>query len=172
MARRRSDAPSRGEISEKVETHEKALQDKGEDIEETVCDVETERDTLDDLELEGTAEAAEAVEQAIEGARGVSVQEFDTKSDDLEGLQDDVQGEEDDLHERSDTTATDLGKISDASGKIHSDAANGQLVGAKDAAMRDIDFLNDAEKRAKDAREESDRNHQAHRQRVDAGGRT
>jgi hypothetical protein len=168
MARRRSDAPTRSEITEKVEKHETDMEEKTGEIEETVSDVETERDTLESLDLDGTAETAEEVEQAIEGAQDVSAEEFDTESGELEETHNETEEHEEELQERSDTTSSDLGKISDASAKIHSDSANGELIVAKESAMRDIEFLDDEAKQSEDAREQSQRLHEEHERRVSA----
>ena len=168
MARRRSDAPTRGEITEKVEKHEADMEEKADDIEETVEDTELERETIEGLESDGTAEGAEEVEQAIEGAQDVSAQEFDTGSGQLEEVHSETEEHEEDLQERSDTTSSDLGKISDASGKIHSDSANGKLIEAKESAVRDIEFLGVEEKQSHDAREQSQRLHEEHQRRVNA----
>ncbi|MCY2928059.1 MAG: hypothetical protein NTV86_00920 [Planctomycetota bacterium] len=166
MARKHSDAPARNEVTTRVQEHETDMETKAEDIEETVTDVETERETLDGLELAGTAEGAEGVEQSIEAAGDVSAGEFDSESTELKHIQDESQEQEDDLHERSDTTSSDLGRISDASGKIHSDSANTELVAAKEAAVRDIEFLDDTAKQAQAAREQSQRRHEEHVSRV------
>lgn len=169
---RRSDVPTRGEITDKVDKHETDMHDKADEIEETVEDVETVRQTLEELDLGGTAEGGDAVEQAIEGAEDVSVSEFDEESQELEQIEGEDEEHEHELEERSDTTSSDLGKISDASGRIHSDAANNELIEAKESALRDIEFLSDQAKRAQEAREESRRIHEEHVGRVDAGGRS
>lgn len=168
---RRSDTPTRGEVTEQVEKHQEDLREKADDVEETVADVGTVRQTLDALELAGTSEAGDAVEQSIEGAEGVSTNEFNQESQELDQIEGETEEHEEELGERSDTTSSDLGKISDASGRINSDAANGELVKAKEAAMRDIEFLGDQAKRAQEAREESRRLHEGHQSRISAGGR-
>ena len=169
---RRGDIPTRGEVSEKVEKHETDMREKGDQIEETVEDVETVRQTLEDLELGGTSEGSDAVEQAIEGAEDVSAGEFDEESEGLEEIQGESEEHEGELQERSDTTSSDLGKVSDASGRVHSDATNRELVDAKEAALRDVEFLDEQATRAGDAREESRRIHEEHQQRVNAGRRS
>ena len=68
----RGDACSRTEIESTVEGHKEAMNEKREEIEMTVCDVEVEKQTLDDLELGGTQEGADAVEQSIESAQNTS----------------------------------------------------------------------------------------------------
>ena len=146
------------------------MTEKGEDMDKSVSDVETVRQTLESLDLAGTAEAADAVEQSIQGAEGVSVGEFDEKATELEGIHQEGQEHESELQERSDSTSADLGRISDASGRINSDAANNELVAAKESGVRDMEFLEDNLHQAQDAREESRRLEEEYRARIDAGG--
>ena len=167
---RRSDVPTRGEVTEKVEKHGTDMREKMDEIEETVEDVETVRQTLEELDLGGTSEGSDAVEQAVEGAEDVSVEEFDEESGELEEIQRETEEHEDELDERSDTASSDLGKISDASGRIESDATNGKLVEAKESAIREIEFLSEQAQRARDAREESRRAHEERQGRVQSRG--
>ena len=144
------------------------MEEKADDVEETVEDTELERETLESLELDGTAEAAEEVEQAIEGAQSESIQEFDTESGQLEEVHSETEEHEEDLQERSDATSSDLGKISDASGKIHSDSASSELIEAKESDVRDIEFLDGEFEKSQDARKQSQRLHEEHQRRVNA----
>lgn len=167
---RRGDSPTRGEVTERVDKSESDMQEKTEEMDKTVSDIETVRDTLDSLDLSGTSEASDEVEQAIEGAEDVSEGEFEQESGELEGIQGETEEHEGELQERTDSSSQDLGKLSDASGRMNSDAANSELVKAKESALRDIDFLGDQAKRAQDSREESQRVHEDYKGRV-AGGR-
>jgi len=169
---RRSDTPTRSEVTEKVEKHQDDMNDKAEDVEETVSDIETVRDTLDSLDLGGTSEGADEVEGAIEGAEDVGVSEFEEESQELEQIQGETEEHEGELGERSGTTSSDMEKISDASSQIHSDAAGSELAKAEDNARNDIEFLDDQADRAQSAREESQRLHNEHQARVSSGRRS
>ena len=70
--------------------------------------------------------------------------------------------------ERADTTEADLGKVSDASARIETDVAVSELVKAKEAALKDIEFLGEQVERAREAREESERIQQELESRVRA----
>ena len=167
---RKGDTPKAGDVTEKVDRRATDMDDKGEHIEEAADDVQTERQTRERLDLGGTTDAAEAIAQAIEAAEDVSVEQFDSESQDLEEVHSDSQDHEDELQERSDTSSSDLGKISDASAEIHSDTANDQLVDAKGAAMKDIEFLEQEMRRAEEAREESQRFQAEQARRVGGAG--
>ena len=169
---RRGDVRSRNDITDTVEKHQTDMQEKGEELEKPVEDVETVRETLDALDLGGTSEGADEVEQAIEGAEDVSVEDFDRGSGELEEIQHESEEHEGEIEERSDNVSSDLGKISDASARIHGDGANRELVDAKESALRDVDFLKEQTDRAQEARDESQRLHDEHVSRVNAGRRS
>jgi uncharacterized phage infection (PIP) family protein YhgE len=154
---KRGEGVSRGEVTEKVARHREGLAEKGKELDQTVADIETIRKTLEALQLQGTSETAEEVERAIEGAEDVSVDEFGQESGQLEQVQKESEAHEGELHERSDATTSDLGRISDASGHIVSDAANKAFLAAKDAALRDLDFLAEQARRARADLEDSRR---------------
>jgi len=138
---KRGESVSRSEVTEKVARHREGLAEKGKELEQTVADIETIRKTLQELVLRGTSETAEEVERTIEGAENISVNEFGEETGQLEQIQKESEAHETELHERSDATTSDLGRISDASGHIASDATNKVFVEAAKTALRDIDFL-------------------------------
>lgn len=166
---KRSDVPTRGEISETVERHQQEMHERSEEVEKTVDDVETVRQTLENLDLGGTSEGSEAIEGAIDAAEDAGVGEFKEESEGLEQVELKSEEHEGEIHERSDTTSADLGKISDASGRLHGDAANRELVDAKEEALRDVEFLKEQAARAEDARNESRQLHEEHERRVQSG---
>ena len=173
MARKKgttSDNPREDDVTKKVNRRGTEMDDKGEKVERSADDVQTERRTRERLDLGGTSDAAEAIEQAIEAAEDVSVEQFDSESDELQEIHTESEEHEDELQERADTTSSDLGKISDASAEIHSDTANAQLVDAKGAAMRDIEFLDQEMQRAQEAREESQRFQEEQARRIGSAG--
>jgi len=165
---RRGDAPTQSEVTRRIEGHENDLREKGDEMEDTVSDVKTVRTTLESLDLSGTAEGSDAVEQAIEGAEDVSVDEFEQESTELEHIQGETEESETEFRERSETTSQDLGEISKASAEIHSEATDGKLVEAKEAALRDIEFLDEQNRRAREAKDESKRVHAEQRGQVNA----
>ena len=167
MARKgRGETCSRTEVESTVEGHKEVMDEKGEEIEKTVCDVEVERQTLDDLELGGTTEGADAVEQSIESAQETSVGEFEEQSGDLEQVHGEAEEYEGELHERSDASSSDMDKISEATGQINSDVPKAELDAARDAAQEDVDFLDEMEQNDQEARAESQRLHDEHEGRV------
>ena len=163
---KRGDGVSRNEVTEKVAKHREGLEEQGKKLEQVVSDIEVIRKTLDDLELRGTSDAVDQVENGIEGAEDVSVNEFGQEGRQLEQIQKESEAHEGELHERSDATTSDLGRLSDATGRIVSDATNKAFLAAKEAALRDIDFLAEQARRALADREESRRLKEEHERRV------
>ena len=168
---RSRDVPSRHEVEEKVDHTRDTMKEKESDMEESVSDIETIRGTLESLDFSGTMEGSEEVEASINQADDVTVDEFDRQDGELDDLQEKSTEYEGELQERSETGEADLGKLSDASGQIETPEAVNELVRAKEAALRDIEFLQDQEERARDAQEESERIQNEQQGRARAGRR-
>jgi hypothetical protein len=96
---------------------------------------------------------------------------FDTEDETLERIQADNQEFEGEIQDRRGTSESDLGKISDASGRIETKETVNELVNAKEAALRDIDFLAEQIDRARGAREKSNAAQEKLRARVHTGKR-
>jgi hypothetical protein len=168
---RRSDLVSRDGITEKVDEHRREMDEKAETIEQDVSDIDTVRETLDQLEG-GTAEGADDVGQSIEAAESVGTGEFEAHDGELEQVQGTSEQHEQEVQDRSETVSEDLGRISDASGRIQSDAMNNELIGAKEAAIRDQEFLDEQSEQEREAREESRRLQEQYRAQVEGGRRS
>jgi len=172
MARRQGERRSRSEISGKVENHQAEMSEKGEQIDKSVGDIEVERQTREQMDLSGTAEAAESIEQALEAAENVSVEAYEAESQELEQVLSEAETHEAELRERSDAASADLDKLSDANSRLHGDSATRELAKATEESRRDIEFLKEHEARAREAREESRRLHEERQQRVSVGRRS
>ena len=170
--RKRSDAPTRSEVTETVEKHQEDMSEKVEELDIIATDTETVRDTLEALDFEGTADGADEVEGAIEQAEDVTVEIFDREDESLEEIQSDTEEYEGELQERTDSSESDLDKISDAAGRIETQETVGSLKDAEAAASSDIEFLNEQDEAARQAREENERLQQEHRSRVQGGRRS
>ena len=160
------DTPTRAQIQTTVEEFQTEMVERGEVVEEKVSDLETECQTRDELDLNCTSDAADEVAGNIDSAREVSSGEFEDESHQLEQTHQDTEECEGELLERSDSTTSDMGKISDASGKVHSDTARAELDSAADAAQHEIEFLDEQEQNAQASRMESERLHQEQEQRA------
>lgn len=166
---RRSDTPTKTEITEKISKHETDMDEQAEEMDKTVGDFETVQSTLEGLELSGTSEAAESIEQSIDAAGDVSVGEFEQESRELEQIQDETRETESELDERGESTSDDAEKMSDAAGRIDSESVTDELVRARDAALQDVEFLNEHSKRAEEASEQSQRIHDEYASRIATG---
>jgi len=166
--RRKSDTPTRGEVSEKVEKNKEQMEEKIEDLEIIADDTETIRGTMENIEG-GTTEGTDSVLSAITEAEDVSVTKFSEEDDALEAIQSDTENFESELYTRSDSAQLDVEKISDAAGKVETQEAVGELEKAKDAAVDDTEFLNEQNETAREAREENEQLQQQHRSRVQGG---
>jgi hypothetical protein len=157
---------SRSEVSGKVEKHATDMREKSEEIEKTVCDVETERHTEEAVDLNGTTEAADAVEQALDAAERTSNETFDREGGELEQAHGEAEQFEGELQERSEAMDSDREKLSEAGGSLHHDDARSEIAKASECAQRDIEFLREHAARAQAVREQSRHLHEQHKGRV------
>ena len=81
--RRKNDAPTRIEVTETVERHNEDMSDKADELNVIATDTEVVRETLENLDFNGTAEGSDAVEQAIDQAEEVTVDIFDVEDESL-----------------------------------------------------------------------------------------
>jgi len=166
---RRSDIRRRPEVTEKIETNKKSMDTKENNLGTIASDVETVRQTLENLEG-GTVDGFDETEKSIEAAEDVTIEVFEKKDDELEEVQSDTEEFEGEIKENRNSAESDLGKLSDASGKIDTTETINRLVEAKETVMRDMEFLAAEIDRALDAREKSDAVQEKHRARIQKGG--
>jgi len=166
---RRSDIRSRTEVTGEIETKKEDMDLKETDLDTIASDYEIVRQTLENLEG-GTVEGFDETEKSIEAAEDVTVEVFEKKDDELEEIQADTEEFEGEIKENRNSAESDLGKLSDASGKIETKETINKLVEAKEIVMRDMEFLGGEIDRAQDAREKSDAVQEKHRARIQKGG--
>ncbi len=147
---------SRSDITENVEQKNTEMDEKEVDLDKIATDVETVRQTLESLDLEGTSECAEELESAFDNTESVTIEEFEKEDENLEQIQDDSREYEGKVDDHRDSSESDLGKISDASVRIETKETTNELIKAKESALRDIEFLAEQIDRAREAREKSD----------------
>ena len=167
---RRSDIRSRTEVTGEIETKKEEMDAKETDLDTIASDYEIAVHTLENIEG-GTVEGFDETEKNIEAAEDVTVEVFEKKDDELEEVQSDTQNFEGEIKDHQGSAESDLGKLSDASGKIETTETINKLVEAKETVMRDIEFLDSEINRAQDAREKSDAVQEKHRDRIQKGGR-
>lgn len=168
---KRRDIPTRHDLTEHVNENETAMDEKERNLDQVASDVETVRRTLENLDLGGTSEGSEALEKSIENAEDVTEKEFDREDEELERIQSENKEFEGELQDRRGSSESDVGKISDASSRIETNETVKELERAKEAGLRDIDFLVEQIDRARGARERSNATQESHRSRVRGGKR-
>ena len=169
--KKRRDVPTRHDVKDQGDGYEKNMEEKEDSLDTIASDVETVRRTLESLDFRGTSEGVEEVEGAIESAEDVTEQEFDKEDEELERIQQENQEFEDELQDRKESSESDVGKVSDASGATETAETIRELENARDAALRDIGFLDEQFDRARGARERSNATQESHRSRVRGGKR-
>jgi hypothetical protein len=167
---RDNEARSRDEVSAEEARFRDEFAEKEGELESEVHDLETIRETLESLDLAGTAEGAAEVEEPIEAAEEETVETFDRDDEALEAAQDEAAALEDDLQERTSDTESDADKVNDAAARVELDAPAAKLREAQEAAVRDAEFLNEHVKALEEARQESERVQAEYRQRAHSTG--
>ena len=167
---RRSDMRSRTEITSEIETKKGEMDTKETNLDTIASDYETVRHTLENLEG-GTLEGFDETERSIEKAEDVTVETFEGTDQELEELQAETQDFEGEIQENRNSAESDLGKISDASGKIETTETINKLVEAKENVIKDMEFLKTEIDCSQEARERSDALQEKHRARIQKGGK-
>ena len=167
---KRTDVKSRDDITRTVEQSGTDLREKVGDLDKLEKDVQTIRDTLANLECGGTAEGADAVDQAITGAEDITVEIFDREDGALGEIQSESEGHEQELNEHSDSEHSDVEKLSEASSRVSTNETINEMVKAKEAALQDIDFLMEQIRRVKEARDDSEKTQQGYQGTVHGTG--
>jgi len=154
--RRKSDTPSRSEVTETIEKHKGDMSEKTDKLDIIASDKETVVDTQNHLDFGGTQEGSDAVETILEEAEDVTVEIFSQENEGLEEIQNEADEYRDGLQENSDSAESDLGKISDAGGRIETKETVGKLKDAETSVSEDREFLKEQMDRDKEARDENE----------------
>jgi hypothetical protein len=163
---RRTDTPRRGEITEKIDEGKDEMAEKTEQLDTVAADSETVAETLDGLDLSGTADATEEIEAAIEKAQDVTHEVFEREEDDLEQVLNARQEFEQELQERTDASEADRDEIAEATGAIATAETKQELEQAQAEIQDDLEFLDEQKDSARQSREENERLRQEYRGRM------
>jgi len=166
---RKRDIPTRQEVTERITNDGKEMEIKESDLDQIATDVETVRRTIESLDFGGTAEGTEELERAIEGAEKVTEDVFGKENENLEQVQAVSEAYESKMDDHRGVTESDLGKVSNDSAQIETNETINALIRAKEAVLKDIDFLTDQVKRAHEAIEKSDDHQRQLEERVQKG---
>ena len=172
MTKNRSDLPTHNEVEETVEDYDQQMSEKVEELEVLTEDTETVRDTRESLDLETTAEGAEEVEALVDEAEDDTVETFDEEDENLEDIQSEAEDYENELDERHETAEADHDKISDAEGRVETQQTSDDLANAEAAVQEEMDFLEDNNQKAVDAREENEQAQQDLQNRINSSRRS
>ena len=157
---RKSDVPSRGEITDTIGKHKDDMSEKIESLDSISEDAVTVQETLESLNFEGTSEGTDEVQSSIEKAEEVTLECFDNEDQNLEEIQDASQEYEIGLQERVDSGESDIEMISDAVSRITTADTHGELEQAQTSIQEDLNFLSDQNEAARIAREENEQHQQ------------
>ena len=141
--RKKSDLPSRHEIVETVETHGQEMDEQLDELDIIAIDDEIVSETIEDVDLTGSEEAAEKAGGSLEEAKDITEEKFEEEDEQLAETVDEAEEHGQDLQERSDGSNVALGEIVDASGRIETQETVDEMINAKEAVLEDVEFLDE-----------------------------
>ncbi|MCA9449726.1 MAG: hypothetical protein KC931_21575, partial [Candidatus Omnitrophica bacterium] len=111
--------PSRTEIKEVQEANRDLMTEKEIDLSKRASDLETVRDLIGELDLEGfTSEGRDAVSESVEESQDVAEDVFDRDDETLREVQDENIEVHEDIENLARSAEKTLAKIQDSSSKI------------------------------------------------------
>lgn len=153
--RRTTDLKKRSDIVEKVDTLKTDITKSESDLEIFAKDVEVIKNTLKKMDFGTTNEGFDEVNHHIETAEDITKEAFRKEDDILEQKQGDSVEFENDLSGKNELSETNLDKVSDVQSEIKSKETLNELNKAKQAVLKDINFLSEIIERAREKRERS-----------------
>lgn len=150
----RREGQSRRDFTEKIDQNKTEMKKKEAEMKLYAGDVETERRTLDGLNLSGALEDVLEVQQAIHRAEQVTSERFGQENKQLEGKHKENLSMESDFKERREKTESDVNRIGEA--KLVSREAKNTMSKAREAAIKGTDFLKQQMEITRKAREASE----------------
>ena len=165
MARRR-DVPTRREATERADDNAKDLREREEALDKDTEDIETVRDTIEDLDLDGTKEGAEEVDSHMDAAQDIAGETFNEDDAELERVQQEGQEYEQELDERAEGSKADRERVDEGQRRLNAPDRLSEIERAKEAAARDIEFLKNLEGRVAKEREQVERTQESLRNRA------
>jgi len=127
-----------------------------EKLEKKAKDLTTVRQLLDGLDLDGgTAEGADAIQESVDGAEKVTEDVFDQDDAELEREHGEGESFQSEIAERKETSESNLGRITDITAPLETRETIDKIRESKEAALQEVDFLQDLVQRAMESLEES-----------------
>ena len=153
--RRTTDLKKRSDIVEKVDTLKTDITKSESDLEIFAKDVEVIKNTLKKMDFGTTNEGFDEVNHHIETAEDITKEAFRKEDDILEQKQGDSVEFENDLSGKNELSETNLDKVSDVQSEIKTKETLNELNKAKQAVLKEINFLSELIERAREKREGS-----------------
>ena len=152
-----NDLKRRGDIVEKVDILKTDISKSESDMEVFAKDIEVIKSTLKKLDFGSTtSEGSEEINNYIDSAEDITKEGFKKEDDILEKKHDDSISLENDLTSRNEYSEKNIDQVSGAEKSIKTKDTLNELNKAKNAVLKDIDFLLTQIDRARKERERSD----------------
>jgi len=153
-----NDFKRRSEIVERVDILKTDISESESDMEIIAKDVEVIKNTLKKLDFGSTtSEGYEEINNHIDAAEDITKEEFRKEDDLLEKKQDNSAVLEKNLSNRNESSEKNIDKVSGVEGAIKTKETSNELNKAKNAALKDMEFLITQIDRARREREKSEK---------------
>lgn len=156
MIRDTKDLKDRGEIKEKFDTLKTDMSKSESDLEIFANDVEVIKNTLKKMDFGSTTEGSDEINQHIETAEDITKEAFHKEDDILEQKQGESGEFENDLSGRNEFSENNLNDVENTKTEIKTKETMNELDKAKQAVLKDINFLSEQIDRARKDREHSE----------------
>jgi small-conductance mechanosensitive channel len=156
-------------MRDRIDESEQSMSEAEDFVEEAVDDGQTVERTLDAVDLSTTEDAAQEVEQHLEGARDAAEGAFDERDEQLERLHDESRDVEEDIGEREEIAESNERVVTDGQDQLRVREVLDRIDRSLDAIRTEISFLKESEERIRALREASDDRQTLLRSRIGRG---
>ena len=157
---------SREDLDSSVKDHNEQIKREGEELETFANDVEIIREVTSKLHRSSTAEAADAIQDAIEYADHSASEAFAGVDESLEQQQADGQDFGRELQDTEGETQEDISELDRTSEQLHDTGARKHADAARDVAEEDLELLAQQRRDIEEELKVSEQHQQDQRSRV------
>ncbi len=148
--------PSRQGLTETKDRRADTMHELHEKLEKKAKDLTKVRQLLEGLDLDGgTAEGADAIQESVDEAEKVTEEVFDQDDAELAREHDEGESFKSEMAERKETSESNLGHITEVTAPLDTKETIDKIRESKEAALQEVDYLQDLLQRATESIEES-----------------
>ncbi|MEX2389211.1 MAG: hypothetical protein WD534_15140 [Phycisphaeraceae bacterium] len=152
------------QLKQDVDDRRDDLEEKETALEHAVDDIQSVEQTLEKLHMEGTLQAAETIEAAVESAKDTARDTFQTEDEKLDTSQAEGGEEREDLEGRESDSQEDVEQLEESTGSVKAQEIRDHLDRARDASQADLELLSEQRQELETTLERSEQQQERLRQ--------